>query len=92
MQCTGGAGILFWLESARKCQVEKNERRKTNMKVEALSTQFAVRKLLEEDIGAIYSLSKGNPLFYRYCPPFVTEKSIRADMKALPPHTAGKNK
>ncbi len=62
------------------------------MKVEALSTQFAVRKLLEEDIGAIYSLSKGNPLFYRYCPPFVTEKSIRADMKALPPHTAGKNK
>ncbi len=45
------------------------------MKVEALSTQFAVRKLLEEDIGAIYSLSKGNPLFYRYCPPFVTEKA-----------------
>lgn len=62
------------------------------MKVEALSTHFAVRKLLEEDIGAIYSLSKGNPLFYRYCPPFVTEKSIRADMRALPPHTAGENK
>lgn len=92
MQSREGARILFRLESSRKCQVEKNERRKTNMKVEALSTQFAVRKLLEEDIGAIYSLSKGNPLFYRYCPPFVTEKSIRMDMRALPPHTSGENK
>lgn len=92
MQCTGGARILFRLESVRKCQVEKNERRKIQYESRGSFYTLCCKKLLEEDIGAIYSLSKGNPLFYRYCPPFVTEKSIRADMRALPPHTAGENK
>lgn len=34
---------------------------------------------------AIYRLCRGNPQYYRYCPPFVTEESIREDMRALPP-------
>ena len=46
---------------------------------------FPVRPLGEEDVEAIYRLSRGNELFYRYHPPMVTRESIRADMAALPP-------
>ncbi len=32
----------------------------------------------------ILRLSESNPMFYEYCPPFVTRESILNDMKALP--------
>ena len=34
---------------------------------------------------AAVQLCEGNPLFYQYCPPPVSEEGIRADMRALPP-------
>ena len=46
---------------------------------------FSVRRLYPEDAGAIFDLCAGNPLFYRYHPPFVTRDSILEDMRALPP-------
>ena len=39
----------------------------------------------EEDIPEILALCEKNTLYYRYCPPFVSEQSIRDDMNALPP-------
>ena len=30
---------------------------------------------------------QGNPLYFQYCPPMATHKSILDDMKALPPRT-----
>ena len=53
--------------------------------IEKLSKKYTVRMLTETDVAAVYALCKENPLYYQYCPPFVTEDSIRADMKALPP-------
>ena len=50
-----------------------------------LSTEYTIRKLNDSDIDRIYDLSRGNAVFYRYHPPFVTKESIREDMRALPP-------
>ncbi len=55
------------------------------MNIENLSRRYAVRPLTATDIETIYDLSVGNPLFFEYCPPFVTRQSILQDMKALPP-------
>lgn len=55
------------------------------MLVVGLSETYQVRRLTEGDIDAIYALSVGNPMFFQYCPPFVTKASILEDMKALPP-------
>lgn len=52
---------------------------------EKLSKKYKVKRLGDTDVAAVVALCKENPLFYQYCPPFVTEDSIRADMKALPP-------
>ena len=60
--------------------------------VELLSEQYNVRMLTGTDVAAIYALCKENPLYYQYCPPFVTEESIRADMKALPPRKTMEDK
>lgn len=49
------------------------------------SRRYRVRLLNASDIPEIYSLCSPNALFYKYCPPFVTEQGIRDDMKALPP-------
>ena len=57
-----------------------------------LSSTYTVRKLTERDVDAIYALSLGNPLFYRYCPPDVTRESILEDMRALPPHKTYEDK
>lgn len=62
------------------------------MNVTGLSSQYTVRRMTESDIDRIYELSVGNPLFYQYCPPFVTKESIRKDMEALPPGTTGEDK
>ena len=53
--------------------------------IEQLSKQYTVKQLTDADVSAVYALCKENPLYYQYCPPFVTEDSIRADMAALPP-------
>ena len=58
------------------------------MDIKKLSKTYKVRKINEEDIQAIYDLMKANPLYFQYCPPMATEKSIADDMKALPPRTS----
>ncbi len=57
------------------------------MDIRKLSGQYRVRTLGDGDVDAIFALSAGNPMFYEYCPPFVTRESILADQKALPPRT-----
>lgn len=56
--------------------------------VQALSKIYRVRRLTEEDADRIYALSAENPMFYQFCPPFVTRESILNDRKALPPRTS----
>ena len=53
--------------------------------ISSLSTTFSVRRLDETDIPWIYELCQGNPLFYRYHPPFVTEEDLKKDQQVLPP-------
>ena len=50
-----------------------------------ISTKYAVRRLSEADIADVTVLCEKNTLYYQYCPPFVSEESIRGDMNALPP-------
>lgn len=63
-----------------------------NFSIEQLSKKYSVRKLTDTDVAAVYALCKENPLYYQYCPPFVTEESIRADMQALPPRKTMEDK
>lgn len=62
------------------------------MDVKKLSSVYSVRKLTDADMERIYTLSLGNPMFYRYCPPAVTRESIDRDLKALPPRTTPEDK
>lgn len=55
------------------------------MDIKKLSSCYTVKPLAEKDIDAVYRLSVGNPLFYKYCPPHVTHDGILKDMRALPP-------
>lgn len=55
------------------------------VKISELSKTFHVRRLDKDDVERIYDLSCGNPIFYRYHPPFVTRESILDAMAALPP-------
>lgn len=57
----------------------------TGIDAQGLSARYAVRRLTEADVEAVYSLCAGNPLFYRYHPPAVTRASILEDLSALPP-------
>ena len=57
------------------------------MDIKLISNRYHVRKLLEKDVPDIYRLCDGNSMYYEYCPPFVTEKSIKEDMVTLPPNT-----
>ena len=57
-----------------------------------ISCKYDVRRLTENDVDEIYELSIENPLFYKYCPPFVTKESILEDMKALPSKMTYKDK
>lgn len=63
-----------------------------NFQVEQLSKKYAVRTLHDADVAAVFALCKENSLYYQYCPPFVTEDSIRADMTALPPRKTMEDK
>lgn len=51
---------------------------------EKFSAQYTVRRIAETDLEQVLHLCKGNPQFYHHCPPFATEESLLADMKALP--------
>lgn len=62
------------------------------MDIEKLSVKYRVRKLTIEDVETIYRLSIGNPIYYEYCPPFVTWESILEDMTALPPGKSAEDK
>ena len=62
------------------------------MDILRLSKQYKVRRLAEQDVSDIYLLCSRNKLYYRYCPPFVSEESIRGDMKALSPKVEPENK
>ncbi|MCR4679230.1 MAG: GNAT family N-acetyltransferase [Lachnospiraceae bacterium] len=53
--------------------------------ISTLSEKYAVRRLTEADISKVLILCEQNTLYYQYCPPFVSEQSIRDDMDALPP-------
>ena len=55
------------------------------MEIRFFSRKYTVRTLSEDDIPAVYDLCSQNPQYYRYCPPSVSEESIRQDMTALPP-------
>lgn len=55
------------------------------MEINHFSENYRVRLLTEDDVKDILHLCEQNPLYYRHCPPFVTEESIRSDMRALPP-------
>ncbi len=56
------------------------------MDVSLLSDRYLVRELGTSDVAKVYELCRGNRLYYRYCPPFVSERSILDDMNALPPN------
>lgn len=58
------------------------------MDFKKFSNTYDVRRLENVDVSKIYELCRANGLYYRYCPPFVTEQSIRDDMNALPPGKA----
>lgn len=55
------------------------------MDIKDFSKRYKVRKLNAEDVAQIYALCSRNTLYYKHCPPFVSEQSILDDMKALPP-------
>ena len=61
------------------------ESEKREIDYTSFSDQYDVRRLTKDNIGEIYGLCRGNPLYYRHCPPFVTRESIAEDLKALPP-------
>ncbi len=63
-----------------------------NFQIEHLSKQYRVRTLTDSDVAAVYAFCRETPLYYQYCPPFVTEDSIRADMTALPPRKTMEDK
>lgn len=62
------------------------------MNEKIFSNLYRVRKLGKGDTERILALCEGNPLYYRYCPPFVTAESIEEDMTALPPGMSPESK
>ena len=62
------------------------------MNIQSLSTKYVVRRLTDADIPEVFALCQGNPLYYQFCPPFVTKESIQRDMVALPEGKTEKDK
>ena len=63
-----------------------------NMNIENISTEFKIKKLGVDDVKDIYDLEIENPIYFEFCPPFVTIDSILEDMKALPPNMTYEDK
>ncbi len=57
-----------------------------------LSNSYQLRRLTKEDISCVLELCKGNPYYYKHCPPSPTPENIKRDMRALPPRTTKKDK
>lgn len=57
-----------------------------------LSGQYRVRRMTEAELPAILALCQGNPLYYKHCPPPVSEQTVRADLLALPPRKGPEDK
>lgn len=57
------------------------------MDIKELSSKYVIKRLGNSDIQDIFNLCCENKLYYEYCPPMVTEESIKKDMIALPPNT-----
>lgn len=55
------------------------------MNIQAFSRVYKVAEIRNEDIPAVLQVCRKNPRYYKYCPPAVSEESIREDMAALPP-------
>ncbi|MGI6695707.1 MAG: GNAT family N-acetyltransferase [Christensenellales bacterium] len=62
------------------------------MDVTRLSGQYAVRRLQEDDIPAVFALCRENTVFYQHAPPPATPEIIRRDMQALPPERSKDDK
>lgn len=60
--------------------------------IKAFSNQYEVRLIKDADVPSVYALCRRNTLYYQYCPPFVTEDSIRKDMTTLPPKKTANDK
>ena len=55
------------------------------MKAEQFSKSYQARALDKADVHDIYTLEIGNPLYFQWCPPVVTEEAVVEDMESLPP-------
>ena len=53
-----------------------------------LSSCYMVKQILEEDIGYVYSLCKGNPTYYKYMKSEPTIENMKEDLTVLPPGKA----
>ena len=58
------------------------------MELQKVSRRYRIRLLQETDMDDILRLSESNPMFYEYCPPFVTRESILNDIS----FTTGKDR
>ena len=54
------------------------------MDIKKFSSMYEVKKLNENDLVEMLKLCKGNPMFYRFCPPQPTKEGLMQDMVALP--------
>lgn len=55
------------------------------MDLERFSSKYSVRRITDKEVKTVFELCRKNTLYYEFCPPMVTEDSIRDDMAALPP-------
>lgn len=62
------------------------------MKITDLSGKYIAKYLSEKEVPQILELCKGNPQYYKHCPPYATEETITKDMSALPPRKTMKDK
>lgn len=62
------------------------------LRPEKFSKSYQVRCLTEADVPLVVELCEKNTHFYEHCPPFVTEDTVREDMKALPRNKTMKDK
>ena len=62
------------------------------MDVRLFSEKYAVRRMTDADMPLMLGLCRGNPTYYRFCPPFVTEDALRGDLRALPPKKTAEDK
>lgn len=62
------------------------------MEISELCRAYDISIADEKDISDILRLCRGNPMYYQYCPPEVSEENIREDMVKLPPNKSREDK